>query len=99
MNKSSHSEVDGLDQKSVRGRVQEFHIAPVREWRNFSASDVVDVRDPRKAMEKEALIIGHRCETRRSIGLLRESEEALFLTLLQNFSLSFPEQDCATSSA
>ena len=38
-----------------------------------------------KAMEKEALIIGHRCETRRSIGLLRESEEALDLTL-RNFS-------------
>ena len=24
-------------------------------------------RDPSKAMEKEALMIGHRCETRRSI--------------------------------
>ena len=41
--------------------------------------------DPSKAIEKEALIIEHRCETRGSIGLLRESEEALFLTLC-NFS-------------
>ena len=42
--------------------------------------------DPSKAMEKDALIIGHRCESRRSIGL-RESEEALVLTL-RNFSFS-----------
>ena len=45
----------------------------------------VDVRRPKEGMEKEALIIGHRCGTRRSNRLLRESEEALVLTL-RNFS-------------
>ena len=46
-------------------------------------------RDPSKAMEKEALIIGHRCETKRSIELFRESEKALFLTLCNFSSFSF----------
>ena len=35
-----------------RGRVQEFHIAPAREWRIFSAADVVDEQRPMQGYGK-----------------------------------------------